>query len=79
MSRLWLYRTLAIDDEGDPYDFGAIRAANIKVAEKKVRERLRKFDWDDAPFKIYPLKDRLTSGVLSDWKGEEPVVFSKRN
>lgn len=77
MSRLWLYRTTENDEDGDPLDHGVARAARVEMAVKQVRKRLVKLGHDGAAFKIYPLKDRLTTGVLEDWGPPESVSFHK--
>lgn len=39
-SATWLYRVLENDNEGDPFDFGAVTAANYAKARKLVSEHL---------------------------------------
>lgn len=77
--RLFLYRTLMYDDDGDPYDHGVVRAADMDSAKKQVGKRLKKLGIDPhcQSTRIYPLKDRLSSGVLGDWEGEKPLSVGR--
>jgi hypothetical protein len=54
----WLYRVLENDDEGDPVDFGMVRAPDPKGATGFITERLYKAvgpgRW---PVRLYPVED----------------------
>jgi len=62
---IWLYRVLENDEEGDPYDFGVVRASNAEQARRYVEARLELCIPAGEPVtvKLYPLKDQ-DSGVL---------------
>jgi len=66
--KLFLYRTLGIDEDGDPIDHGAVRAMGIEHAAELVIKRVKKLAQSDdvEKVRIYPLSDRNTPGILED-------------
>jgi len=66
-SRLYLYRVLDLDEDGDPLDHGVVRAVSVDAAARYVGARLREiFEADCQPMTVrfYALRDRKNDGVL---------------
>lgn len=65
--RLYSYRVLENDEDGDPLDHGVVRAMTMEGALRVVREHLKTLDQYEEmeSVRIYGLDDRNTSGVLS--------------
>lgn len=61
---IYCYRTLELDEDGDPYDHGVVRAHTRREAAKFVSERLQEVAPGAAFFKLYPLVDVEEDGVL---------------
>jgi hypothetical protein len=72
----WLYRVMETDEDGDPYDFGVVRAASTSQARRFVEARLKECTPAGEPLtvKLYPLKDQAT-GVLGTHPGLDIVTF----
>lgn len=66
--KLFLYRTLDSDEDGDPVDHGVLRAMTIDQARQLVLEHIGNLDNRDSvdTVRIYPLRDRNTSGILEE-------------
>lgn len=66
--KLFLYRTLTDDDEGDPIDHGVVRAMNIDQAASLIIDHIKKLATtiDPQTVRIYPLHDRNTAGILEE-------------
>lgn len=64
---LYLYRTLDVDDDGDPLDHGVLRAASVEDIPNMLREHFRAFfdapGGHVCPVRVYPLVD-VEVGVL---------------
>lgn len=60
---LWLYRTVNVDSDGCPIDFGAVRAATREDAARFVVAHLGADLEDD--FYLYPIAN-VSAGVLPD-------------
>jgi hypothetical protein len=58
--KLFLYRTVDNDEDGDPYDWGAVQAAHRKDAIQRIKKRIRKlglqFLYDFYLYEQKPLK-----------------------
>jgi hypothetical protein len=68
MTAVYLYRVLGTDSDGDPLDFGVIRAKDISQALHFVRGRLVDVFGEDeaeATVRLYPLAD-VKGGCLPD-------------
>jgi len=61
--RTFLYRVLENDCDGDPLDFGVVKALNGAAAWSMVRRRLRELGIRNVPVRMYPQRD-LEEGVL---------------
>jgi len=78
IGRLYLYKTLGNDDEGDALDFGNVRAASEEEAVRLVIERFEEIfegiDPDDELlwFSLYGQDDALGNSVIG---GDGPTVY----
>ena len=64
-TKLYLYRFLENDDDGDPYDHGVVRAASRTEACKLLRARVKYLGHESARVRLYHLDERSTPGVLN--------------
>jgi len=74
MSRLYLYRVLNTDDDGDPLDHGVVRAADLDAAAHWVEDHMREIfgkDWGGISVRFYALRDDGADGVLDGATGED--------
>lgn len=56
---LYLYRVLECDDEGDPLDFGILRAQDPEAALSMVAERLESLGLEGTwAVRLYPTADK---------------------
>ena len=56
--KTWLYRVLENDEDGDPIDFGIVRASDKDDAVNFVTERLREIGFSGRwPLRLYPLAE----------------------
>lgn len=65
---LYLYRVTENDSDGDPLDFGILRATSEKEATRVVGEHLVKILGEETKpmeFKLYEVADSPFVGVLS--------------
>ncbi len=67
--KLYLYRSLDVDGDGDPLDHGVVRAADLEAAAQLVEDRMREILGDDddgwaITVRFYPLLDDGREGVL---------------
>lgn len=61
---LYLYRTLEIDDDGDPMDHGTLRAKTPERIREILTARLDELGYEGSlEIRIYPLQD-LEEGIL---------------
>jgi hypothetical protein len=74
---LFLYRILETDDEGDPFDHGAVIADNEREAAALVRARLSEILSLEGSFtvRLYPLEDRTVKGVFEHAGGFTSAVI----
>ena len=57
-AKTWLYRVLENDEDGDPIDFGVVRAPDQDAAIKFVTERLGEIGFSGCwPLRLYPLEE----------------------
>jgi hypothetical protein len=64
--KLWLYRTSENDEDGDPMDFGVLRADTVGEARKYINAHLKHL-WPDDPlleYWVYELLDVGQSGMI---------------
>jgi hypothetical protein len=53
--KTYLYRVLEMDCDGDPLDFGCLRAVDEVAAIAMVRQRMAELEIDEeVPFRLYP-------------------------
>lgn len=65
---LYIYRTLDTDSDGDPLDFGVVRASDSMEAARFVDARLVKVlggETGNLEFRLYPLGDNGAKGIIS--------------
>lgn len=60
----FLYRTIDTDDEGDPLDFGVVRAYERDQAADEIAKHLDTVGLSVQIVRIYQLDDRQAFGVL---------------
>lgn len=86
-TRLYLYRVLLLDCDGDPKDHGVLRAKGMKAALRIIRDRLQHL-YDDPtahkkvkiklPVRVYPLQHSDAEGILEtvgDFSDHEITVI----
>jgi hypothetical protein len=61
--QLFLYRTMEVDEDGDPYDHGNVRAPDFEGAAALLQEHLADFG-SSFSVRLYQLRDREDAGVL---------------
>lgn len=63
---LFLYRTKENDDDGDPLDWGAVRARTEREAAEFVVKRLEECGHEDEEFALYPQEDTGMAGIVGN-------------
>jgi hypothetical protein len=61
--RLWMYRVLGFDDEGDPIEHGLVRASSKKDAVILIKQHLKDILETSYPFRLYEVIDK-SGGIL---------------
>jgi hypothetical protein len=67
LGQTFLYRVLENDQDGDPLDFGVLRAPSASAALGMVRERLADLglEGEALPVRLYPVRE-VASGLYRD-------------
>ena len=76
----WLYRVLENDDEGDPIDFGVVRATNEDQAHASVAAHLTELEaagWDGGTLQVrfYPVTGYDKHGVAESSVNYDDVAL----
>ena len=74
--KLFLYRSTENDEDGDPYDWGAVKSDDRDTAIARIKEHLKDLGLDFIEaFYLYEITEPKSAGMFKNAKPRETITM----